>query len=267
MRSLLAVCAVALTGAILPAGAVAAGTLTGEQLPDHYTGVWPAELMPDETPLGTLTWRAIRYEEGLALVGKVFGGKVFEGCPANGETRFFRGSYVEGGDLVGCTIGADAKRLIGRFNGREDFMSGSFDVAIAEDDPNEFVGKYFEDQGITTDWCGDKDVAASALPPTFVDTLAPRVTALAATARAGALVPLRARVSDDSGAATRLRLTVTRGSRLLKTLSLAAHSDGSVTTARWRAPRALRGTLTVCATALDAAGHTSSRSCAPLRLR
>ena len=60
-------------------------------------------------PLGTLKWRQIRHEDGVALIGRNFGGKLFEGCSTDPSTLFFRGSYVEGGDLVACTTGADGQ--------------------------------------------------------------------------------------------------------------------------------------------------------------
>lgn len=250
-----AVVAIALTAVILPGSAAAAA-------PDVWTGSWPSQLMPDAVPLGTLEWRQIREEEGRALVGTNFGGLPFV-CDERGPSTFFRGHYVEGGDLIACTVGADGRTLMGRFNGREDFRSGSFVVRIVRDAPRLFFGKYFEDGGVVTDWCGLLGTTGP-LTPEVVDIAQPVVRALAASARAGAAVPLRATVTDNSGAAT-VKLTVTRGTRVVHTATVPA-AKGTVTT-RWRAPKGLRGTFSLCAVATDAAGNESRRNCTTVRLR
>ena len=219
-------------------------------------------------PLGTLKWRQIRHEEGLALLGRNFGGRLFEGCPTDPSTIFFRGSYVEGGDLVACTTGPDGRTIVGRFNGREDFMSGSFSVSIIRDDDKRvFAGKYFEDEGITTDWCGSlESLSPATRPKPVLDTAAPRVSALGWTGKAGSAVPLRARVSDNAATPATLDFSIRRLGRVVKSATLAARADGSLSTATWRAPKSLRGTFTVCATATDRAGNRSERSCAIIRL-
>jgi len=199
------------------------------------------------------------------MVGLNFGGRPFE-CPETGPSRFFRGHYVDGGDLVACTTGADGRTLVGRFNGNETFKSGRFEVRIISDAPRIFFGTYVEDEGITTDWCGVLGTKGPLTPET-VDIAAPSVRAVAASGRAGSLVALRASAVDNSGAAATLRLTISRNGRTLQTLSVPARADGRVVTARWRAPKALRGELTLCARAVDAAGNESSRTCTTLRLR
>ena len=254
--------AVLLTAAILPASASSAASAVPL---DVWTGSWPAQLMPSKEPLGLLTWREIRESEGRAMVGLNFGGRPFE-CPETGTTRFFRGHYVSGGDLVACTTGADGRTLVGRFNGNETFKSGRFEVRIISDAPRIFFGTYVEDEGITTDWCGVLGTKG-ALTPETVDIAGPSVRALAASGRAGTIVALRASARDNSGAAATLRLTIARNGRTLQTLSLPARADGGIVTARWRAPKALRGELTFCARAVDAAGNESSRTCTTLRLR
>jgi len=261
-RRMLLALAIVLTAAILPGSASsepAAAPL------DVWTGIWPAQLMPSKEPLGTLTWRPLRESEGRAMIGVNFGGRPFA-CDEAGPSNFFRGHYVDGGDLVACTTGSDGRTLVGRFNGNETFKSGSFEVTIISEQPRIFFGKYFEDDGIVTDWCGVLGTKG-ALTPETVDIAPPVVRALAASGRAGAIVALRASARDNSGAATTLRLTISRNSRTLKTLSLPARADGGIVTARWRAPKALRGELTLCATAVDAAGNESSRTCTTLRLR
>ena len=105
------------------------------------------------------------------------------------------------------------------------------------------------------------------LTPETVDIAAPVVRALAAAVRAGSTVALRASARDNSGGAATLRLTISRNGRTVQTLSLPAKADGGIVTARWRAPKALRGQLTLCASAVDAAGNENSRTCTTLRLR
>ena len=212
-----------------------------------------------------LTWRQLRESEGRAMVGMNFGGRPFE-CGETGPSNFFRGHYADGGDLVACTTGADGRTLVGRFNGNEIFKSGSFEVRIVSEAPRIFFGKYFEDDGIVTDWCGVLGTKGPLTPET-VDIAAPFVRALAASGRAGSTVRLRASARDNSGAAATLRLSISRNGRTLKALSLPARADGGIVTARWRAPKALRGEFAFCATAVDAAGNESSRTCTTLRLR
>jgi hypothetical protein len=232
---------------------------------DVWTGSWPAQLMPSKEPLGMLTWRLLRESDGRALVGFDFGGRPFE-CGEAGPSNFFRGHYADGGDLVACTTGADGRTLVGRFNGNETFKSGSFEVRIISEAPRIFFGKYFEDDGIVTDWCGVLGTKGPLTPET-VDIAGPAVRALPASGRAGSVVALRASARDNSGAAATLRLTISRNGRTLRTLSLPARADGGIVTARWRAPKALRGELALCVTAVDAAGNESSRTCTTLRLR
>ena len=162
MRRLLVV--VSCVAAVL-AFAPAALATPDDGLPDIWSGSWEAELMPEETPLGTLTWRPISYAEGVAYVGKHFGGRAFEGCPADGRSRFFRGRYQVGGDLIACTSGEAANTLVGRFDGNDILRSGSFTVTMVEfGDEAEFLGQYFEDDGITVDWCGDFLAGTTPLP-------------------------------------------------------------------------------------------------------
>ena len=270
MRALLVLVVATVTLVIVPA----AGATTSSTVPDFWTGSWPAFLMEGGTitdPLGTLEWRQIRHEEGVAMLGRNFGGRLFEGCSTDPSTIFFRGSYVEGGDLVACTTGADGKTITGRFNGREDFMSGSFTVSIIRDDDKRiFAGKYFEDHGITTDWCGSLDFPTptpkNTAPKPVLDTAPPTVSALGWSGAAGSAVPLRAKVRDNLGANVSVEFTVRRKARLVKSATITARADGSLAKAVWRAPNDLRGTFTVCAQATDAAGNESGRSCAIIRL-
>ena len=170
------------------------------------------------------------------------------------------------GYVADAALSPDGRTLVGRFNGNETFKSGSFEVRIISETPRIFFGKYFEDEGIVTDWCGVLGTTGPPTPDTG-DIAAPVVRALPASGRAGTIVALRASARDNSGAAAALRLTVSRNGRTLRTLSLPARADGGIVTARWRAPKALRGELTFCATAVDAAGNESSRTCTMLRLR
>ena len=251
-----------LIAAILPGSAT---PQTSAAPLDVWTGSWPAQLMPSKEPLGMLTWRQLRESDGRAMVGRNFGGRPFE-CGEAGPSNFFRGHYADGGDLVACTTGADGRTLVGRFNGNEIFKSGSFEVTIVSETPRIFFGKYFEDEGIVTDWCGVLGTKGPLTPET-VDIAAPFARVLAASGRAGSPVVLRASARDNSGQAATLRLTVSRYGRTLQTISLPARADGGIVTARWRAPKALRGELALCVTAVDAAGNESSRTCTTLRLR
>lgn len=248
--------------AIVPAG----GASADATVDDFWTGTWPAFLMENgkvTDPLGTLKWRQIRHEEGVAMIGHNFGGKIFEGCSTDPSTLFFRGSYVEGGDLVACTTGADGKTIIGRFNGREDFMSGSFTVSIIRDDDKRvFAGKYFEDEGVTTDWCGSLQRSPFAVTPPLVaapDVVAPRVQALASSGRAGALVKLRFRVSESAT----VQVVVRRGIKVVGRSRLATRAG--VAFGVWRAPKGMTGALRFTVVAVDPAGNSGSSSAA-LRL-
>ena len=262
MRTLVALAIAALTLAIVPSG----GAARSQSVSDFWSGTWPAFLMENgqiTDPLGTLRWRQIRREDGAAMVGHVFGGKVFEGCSTTDpSTLFFRGSYVEGGDLIACTTSADGKTIVGRFNGREDFMSGSFAVSIIRDDDKRvFAGKYFEDQGITTDWCGSLERLAPSAPPApqAADTTAPVVRALSSAGKAGRVVQLRLRVSERSA----VRVAVWRGSRVVARLGRSVPAGtSSIAWAATVRPGALRFTVI----AIDAAGNTSPTSAAGLRL-
>jgi hypothetical protein len=219
------------------------------------------------TPLGTLVWRAIRYEDGMALVGKNFGGRPFTGCPTDGTTRFFRGRYVQGGNLIACTRGADGTELHGRFDGNETFRSGGFTIRITGRSPSFFFGDYVEDDGITVDWCGLLERAIS-LPEGRVgvsDFTAPTVKMRAAMGHVGKKTSLRFSVSDASPT-VRVDLSVIAGGKALANMSVrSVKANGSLRTFRWRVPASLRGKkLRVCGAALDRAGNVGGRSCARL---
>jgi hypothetical protein len=218
-------------------------------------------------PLGTLVWRAIRYEEGMARIGTTVGGRPFTGCPTDGNTRFFRGRYVQGGTLIACTRGRAGTELVGRFDGNESFRSGSFTIRITGQSPSFFFGEYVEDDGITVDWCGlrERTILLPETPDGTVDYTAPIVTMRPTKARVGSLATLRFTVRDASPT-VRVDLSVIAGGKALANLSLAAaKADGSVRAKTWRVPAAARGKkLRVCAAALDRAGNVGGRSCARL---
>lgn len=102
------------------------------------------------------------------------------------------------------------------------------------------------------------------------DTSAPTVKALASAGKRGKAVRLRYRVRDDSGR-SRETVTVKRGRRVLATVRGrldAADADVLYYFVTWRVPKTLpKSTLTFCVQAFDAAGNSSSQSCASLRLR
>jgi hypothetical protein len=247
----LALCAAAVL-ALAPGGSAAA---PDAGLPDRWSGAWPAQLMPGAVALGTLTWRPITYEEGSAYIGKSFGGELFEGCPADGRTRFFRGKYHVGGDLVGCTVGEDARTLVGRFNGNETLSSGSFTITlIREGDEPLFFGQYFEDHGVTTDWCGVLE--AGSRPSAVTDTAAPLVDVLTAQ-RAGRTATVRFRAYDEA-ATLRVEVQVRRAGRIVARNAVTARGNGAPRTTRLRLPAGLRGSLTVWVRVRDAAGNATA---------
>ena len=246
----LALCAAAVL-ALAPGGSAAA---PDAGLPDRWSGAWPAQLMPGAVALGTLTWRPIAYEEGRAYIGKSFGGELFEGCPADGRTRFFRGKYHVGGDLIGCTVGEDARTLVGRFNGNETLRSGSFTITLIRDGAKPlFFGQYFEDHGVTTDWCGVLE--AGSLPPPLTDTAAPIVDVLTAK-RAGRTATVRFRAYDES-TTVRVEAVVRRGARIVARTVVRARGDGAPATVRLRLPAGLRGT-TIWLRARDERGNANA---------
>ncbi len=198
-----------------------------------------------------------------AYLGRTFGGRAFEGCPADGRTRFFRGKYHVGGDLIGCTVGNDARTLVGRFNGNELLRSGSFTITlIREGDEPLFFGQYFEDHGVTTDWCGVLE-AGSRPPDVTRDTAAPLVDVLTAR-RVGRTATVRFRTYDE--AAVRVEVQVRRAGRVVARTVVTGKGDGALRTARLRLPAGLRGPLTVSVRARDAVGNVAGWTTARLRL-
>jgi predicted secreted protein len=256
-------------GVIVPAASGSGAVKSGDAgLPDLWSGIWPAQLMDDgggATPLGTLTWKAIRYEDGAAAMGKNFGGQPFTGCPDDGRTRFFRGHYVEGGDLIACTRGEDTKELVGRFNGREDFRSGSFVVKMLT--TGFFLGRYDEDGGITTKWCGElkQRFVVSSAGGGLVDTTAPTLRFGApARAKAGAPVLLTIAARDNSSAAS-VDISVLKGPKALTRMNaVAVRPNGAAKVVSWRVPLSAKGKLRICAAAFDRAGNASNRKCVRL---
>jgi hypothetical protein len=260
MRRLLVV---VLCAAAVIAFAPAAVAAPDDGLPDLWSGSWEAALMPEETPLGTLTWRPVSYAEGIAYVGKHFGGRAFDGCPADGRTRFFRGKYHVGGDLIACTSGEAANTLVGRFDGNDILRSGSFTVTMTEEDGvPEFLGQYFEDDGITVDWCGDFLAGTTPLPVT--DTAAPLVDLGRAT-RSGRVATVRLRAYDQS-AAVRVEVQIRRAGRIVARTTVTARGDGTLRLISLRLPVGIRGPLVAVVRARDAAGNATPWSTARLRV-
>jgi hypothetical protein len=248
---------------LLAAAPAAAPAQAG--IPDLYSGSWPAKLMPDNTPLGTITWRPMTEEWGRGSLNQPWGGAPFTSCPGPGQTRFFLGLYGTGGRLIACTVGSDGRHLHGRYDGAGgEFRPGSFDVSIVTDPQEkeqEFEGVYIEDGGITTEWCGE------LIPSTRPDVLAPHVRALPSFGRSGKAVRLRFSASDDRDI-VRVRFTVKRAGKILAALySTSRRVDGTPSSLLWRPRKRLRGTFTWCARAWDRYDNRSARSCSTLRLR
>lgn len=233
-------------------------------VPDFYSGQWPAKLMPSNEALGTITWRPIDATWARFQLGQPFGGAPFTDCPSSPDTRFFRGLYGTGGELIACTTTADGKTLHGRYDGGGgEFRPGSFTISIVENESDfrEFFGVYVEDGGITTDWCGE--LVMSSLP----DTVAPSALALPSVGRAGHKVGLRVSASDDRGAA-KIAVTVKRAGRTIASFASGFRKvSGSTVAVSWKAPRRLRGHFTFCVRAADRGGNLSARSCSTLILR
>jgi hypothetical protein len=259
MRRSLVIALLAVAALVLaPAGPAA----PDDGLPDVWSGEWPSQLMPGAEALGTLTWRPIRYDDGVALLGRNYGGKLFEGCPADGRTRFFRGRYDQGGTLIACTAGADAKTLLGRFDGNEQLRSGTFEVKlIREQGQPLFFGQYFEDNGVTTDWCGVLDPASRRLVE--ADTAAPMLELGRAT-RAGRVATVRVRAYDQS-AAVRAEVQLRRAGKTIARATVTLRGDGTLRLTRLRVPGTLRGAFAVAVRARDAAGNATAWTSARLR--
>jgi hypothetical protein len=234
-------------------------------IPDLYSGSWPAKLMPDNTPLGTITWRPVTEEWGRGALNQPWGGAPLTNCPATGATRFFLGHYGTGGRLIACTVGTDGRRLHGRYDGAGgEFRPGSFDVSIvtdSKDEEQEFEGVYVEDGGITTDWCGE------LIPSTRPDVLRPTVTALASFGRFGKPLRLRFAASDDRNV-VRIAVTIKRAGKRIGSFSSGYRRvDGAATSLLWRPRQRLRGVFTFSVRVFDRYGNASRRSSAALRIR
>jgi hypothetical protein len=231
-------------------------------IPDLYSGSWPAKLMPSNEALGTITWVPVSEEWGRGVLGQPWGGAPFTNCPAKGETQFFLGRYGTGGRLIACTIGADGRELHGRYDGAGgEFRPGSFDVKIIKESPRIFFGQYFEDGGITTDWCGQ------LIPSTAPDVLAPTVRALASSGRSGTAVRLRFAAADDRNA-VRISVTIKRAGERVASFSTGFRRvDGSPSSLFWRPRQRLRGTFTFSVRVFDRYGNASGQSSAALRIR
>jgi hypothetical protein len=104
--------------------------------------------------------------------------------------------------------------------------------------------------------------------PTPPDRLAPQATALASAGRAGRMVALRSRASDDSGRVQVLEQVMRNGKVIATLRSSVTSASGSMTFATsWRAPKHAGGRFQHCVRARDEAGNTSTLSCAGLTLR
>jgi hypothetical protein len=234
-------------------------------IPDLYSGSWPAKLMPSNEALGTITWVPVEEQWGRGVLNQPWGGAPFTNCPGKGQTRFFLGRYGRGGKLIACTVGADGKRLHGRYDGSGgEFRPGSFDVSIVtdpNDDEQEFEGVYVEDGGITTDWCGE--LIASTRP----DVLHPTVSVLPSFGRSSRPVHLRFAASDDRNI-VRVQMTVRHGRKVVGSLSSPLRRvNGQPSFVLWRPRKRLSGTFVLCARAWDRYGNASARSCSTLRLK
>jgi serine protease len=108
---------------------------------------------------------------------------------------------------------------------------------------------------------GSRDFGADVL-----DVLEPRVQALRASARYGARVALRFRVTEETGEVRRMLRVYRRSKAIFSAWSeLEADGPGSV---EWKAPRrGVKGPFKFCVSASDRSGNDSDRSCARIVLR
>ncbi len=99
------------------------------------------------------------------------------------------------------------------------------------------------------------------------DTAAPRVAALTTSGRAGTIVKLRFRISDDRGVAKASITVKHRGTVVSKLGSrFGPVRAGTIYSLPYAAPRAAGG-YSFCVAGTDSTGNRSSASCAPLQLR
>ena len=130
-----------------------------------------------------------------------------------------------------------------------------------------FQGKYDEDGGITTMWCGDlkQRLVLSTGTKEMVDTSAPRLGfRLPGQARVGTKVPLTLATRDNSKG-TSVDISFLKGAKALARMNgVAVRPDGTVKVVSWRVPRSAKGKLRVCAAAFDRAGNASNRTCVRL---
>ena len=130
-----------------------------------------------------------------------------------------------------------------------------------------FLGRYDEDGGINTKWCGDLKQRLVFAPTTTetVDIAAPTLRFRApARVKAGANVRLLLAAKDDGRAAS-VDVSLLKGAKALKRLNgVAVRPDGTVKAVSWRVPKTAKGTLRVCAAAFDPSGNASNRTCVRL---
>jgi hypothetical protein len=105
-----------------------------------------------------------------------------------------------------------------------------------------------------------------AVPPR--DRTPPRVKALTSTGVHGGIAKLRYTVFDENKR-TREEITVLRGRRLIATkrTKLGSRKVTSIYSQSWQVPASISGKLRFCVRAWDAAGNSSTKSCAPLAIR
>jgi hypothetical protein len=130
-----------------------------------------------------------------------------------------------------------------------------------------FLGRYDEDGGITTKWCGDlkqRLVFASGGDET-VDTTAPTLRFRSPSkAKAGAKLRLLLAARDDGKIAS-VDVSVLKGAKAVTRMNgVAVRPDGTTKALTWRVPRTAKGRLRVCAAAFDRAGNSSNRMCVRL---
>lgn len=102
---------------------------------------------------------------------------------------------------------------------------------------------------------------------TVADTTPPKARALASKGRRGHLVKLLSRVSDDSGQ-VKIRDQVKQNGRVIKTFNSGFVAAATTQTGffNWKAPAAIKGTLTHCVRGQDKTGNLSAVSCAKVTL-
>lgn len=147
------------------------------------------------------------------------------------------------------------------FTGAELGIASGFNVVAVTRD----IAGYFADPAPDFGSFNYQLVAGTAAPPLGADTRAPYVLAEKSKAVHGKTAHLDYEAADGRSE-TRETIDVFRGAKKLTTIAftLGEASPFYSYYAKWKVPKAVRGTLKFCVRSYDRAGNASIVSCAPL---